>query len=144
MTDNNLNDLTKTWVTFGFIILAMIAFSGQFIDENAPGALGSTEGVFNDVSQNMTNNLIEIDTDANEQINISSLVSSENSEQGLFVSTTNSYGFWGSAVKFFQSSFRLIYYVLPQPFAGIMVSVFSGLLIFAGLYYIIKLGRSFF
>lgn len=144
MADDNLRDMTVTWVTMGFLILSMIAFAGQFIDSNAPGALGDTEGIFDDVSENLTSNLIQVDTEANEQINISSLVSSENSQQGLFVSSSNSYGFWGTASNFFKSTFRLVYYVLPSPFSDIFVSAFSGLLIFAALFYIIKLGRSFF
>ena len=144
MTDSNLQDMTKTWVTIGFLTLCLIAFAGQFVDNNAPGALGDVEGVFDDVEVNVTANLIEVDTEANQQINISSLVSSENSQQGLFVSTSNSYGFWGTASTFFKSTFRLVYYVLPSPVSNIVVSMLSGLLIFAGLFYIIKLGRSFF
>lgn len=144
MTDSNLNDSLKTWVTFGFLILAMIAFAGQFIDNNSPGALGDTEEIFNRVAENITGNLIELDVEGNQQLNISSLVSSENSQQGLFVSTSNSYGFWGSIANIFKSTFRLIYFVLPQPFSGIVVAIFSGLLSFAVLFYIIKLGRSFF
>ena len=141
MTDSNVKDLLTTWVTISFLGLCLIIFAGQFISNNSDGALGKTEGIFNEVANNITSNLVEIDTEANRQINISSFVSSENSEQGIYVSSANTYSFFDNGAKYFKSMFALIYYVVPSPLSNIIVGILTALLAFSFIFFMFKLGK---
>jgi hypothetical protein len=144
MADQNIKDFTINWITFGFLFFCLLTFTLTYFYENNPDALGDSQSNFEGYATNMSAELVEIETTSNEQINISALIESEDVELGSRVSASNSYGFWGTASKFWESSKGFFGWILSGLAGSVIISVFGGIIGILILYWIFRLGRSLF
>lgn len=142
MADQDVKELTTTWVLFGLLTFALLAFALSFIATNNPDALGEFEKTFQNYSGGLKDSLIEVQTDTNEQINISANLQSEESQLGTRAASSTSYGLMGTGVNFWDKTKNLIGLVLSGLAGQIIIGVFGGLIGIAFLYGIIKLIRS--
>jgi len=144
MADQNIKDFTINWVTFGLLFFFLLTFTLTYFYENNPNALGENKGNFDSFTNNISNELLELETSSNEQLNISALIESEDQTLGSRVSASNSYGFWETASSFWESSKGFIGWILSG-FAGtLIIGVFGGMIGILILYWIFRLGRSLF
>jgi len=144
MADQNIKDFTVNWVTFGLLFFFLLSFTLTFFYNNAPDALSDSQDNFELYANNVSSSLIELESDSNEQINISALIESEDQELGSRVSASNSYGFWSTAQSFWKSSQGFLGWILSGAAGTIIIGVFSGLIGILVLYWIFQLGRSLF
>jgi len=144
MADQNIKDFTVNWVTFGLLFFFLLSFTLTFFHANNPNALGTSKDNFDSYALNMSSELIEIETESNKQINISALIESEDQELGSRVSASNSYGFWGTASSFWESSKGFFGWILSGLAGSVLISVFGGIIGILILYFIFRLGRSIF
>ena len=142
MADQNIKDFTTNWVLFGLLFFSLMIFTLTFMYNNNPDGLGDSQSNFERFSANMSSNLLELEGNANEQINISSIIESEDLELGSRVSASNSYGFFSTGKTFWQSSKEFIGWMLSGTIGQILIGVFGGLIGIAVLYFIFRLGRS--
>ena len=144
MADQNIKDFTINWVIFGLLFFFLLTFTLTFFHANNPDALGTAKANFESYALEISSELVEIETDSNENINISALIASEDQELGSRISASNSYGFWGTASAFWESSKGFFGWILPGESGSVLVSVFGGIIGVLVLYFIFRLGRSIF
>lgn len=145
MADENIKDFTTTWITFGFLFLALIVFAGYFMAQNNPNALGDSEDNFLILENNLSSILIETEIDANNALNTSLLSSGVSGEDAVRVkSDSNSYSLFKTAKKTYPSAKKLISLVFTGDIGNMISTVFFGIAGLVALFYIIRLGRSIF
>ena len=144
MADNNIKDFTSTWITFALLFFSLLTFAGIFMGANNPNGLGDTEDNFLDIQGDLGSDLLQVEDDANKQLNISSLIESEDIELGSRVSASNSYSFFKSAKNTFPSAKKLIRLVFTGDIGEMISAVFFGLLGMVALFFIFKMGRRLF
>jgi hypothetical protein len=144
MADKNIKDFTVNWVTFGLLFFFMMTFTLTFFYNNSPDALSTSQDNFELYANNMSNSLVEIESSSNEQINISAIINSGDDELGSRVSASTSYSFWNTAQSFWKNSKGFMGWILSGIFGDILIGVLGGLIGITIIYWIIRLGRSFF
>lgn len=144
MADQNIKDFTVNWVLFGVLFFSLMIFTLSFMYSNNQDALGDAQGNFEIYSSNLSSNLLELEEGTNEQLNISSIIESEDIDIGSRVAASNSYGFFSTGKTFWESSKGFISWMFAGTSGEILVGVFSGLIGIIALFFIFKLGRSLF
>lgn len=144
MADQNIKDFTTSWITFGVLFFCLITFAGVFMANNNPSGLGSVQNNFDNYSGGLKPKLIQVEAAANDEMNASASVQSQNQATGGIIAASNSYGFWGSSQKMFKETKQLVQFMFVGEAGRMIVAVFFGLAGFIALYFIFKLGRSLF
>lgn len=144
MADQNIKDFTQNWIIFGLLFFFLMSFTLTFFYNNNPDALGSSESNFNLYADNMSSTLIEVETTTNEQINISGSQIGSESEETSRVSAATSYGFWGTASSFWENSKGFMSWILGNEAGLLIITVLGGIIGIRALFWIFKLGSSFF
>lgn len=143
MADSNLKDFIVSWSLFGLLMVSLLSFATFFMYENNPiGLNDGTENIMNSTKTNFNSNLYEVEGDTDELLNITAGTNPETSFLGSRDSVATSYKTYGSAKSFWQSSKTLIGWVFSGDVGKMILSVFTGLIAFSGLYFITKWIRS--
>lgn len=145
MADQDIKDFTVSWILFGLLFFSLMIFTVNFMYNNNPDALGSdVDSKFEIYQGNLSRDLLQLEDDSNELLNISAITDSENQNTGTRVSASTSYGFWNSASQIWNNSIDFIGWMFSGTVGQILIGVFGGLIGLSVLFFIIRLGRTFF
>jgi hypothetical protein len=134
----NIKDFAIQWVLFGLLFLSLLTFATTFIANNNPDALGDTGDNLGIYQENMTSNLVIIESTSDDTLTILSQNDPEVSNQGSSDSVASAFKIRGVANTII-SSFKLFFGYIFTGLAGqILISTFVGMFGLLSAYYIYK------
>ena len=136
MANNNLADFTIQWVFFGLLFFSLLSFAVIFVANNNTDAFGTSQNKFD--TSSLQSELIEVDTDIDPLLNVTSESNPEISNLGSRDSVAVSYGLKGSSKGFIESTQMFMSWIFTGTAGNIIISVFVGLFSIASLYFITK------
>lgn len=137
MAENSLKDLSINWVIGGLLLFSLLAFAITFMyNNNSTGLNDGTNTIFNGSYSNLSNNLVEVRTDANTLLNITANTNPEVSDLGSRDSVAVSYSATGSSKSFWTTSRSLLGWVFAGTVGQILTGVIGGAIGLLGLFYI--------
>ena len=144
MTNQNMKDFTTNWILFGLLLFSLMSFAIGFFYNNNPTGLGSSQDIFENSVDNISESLLEIETEGNEQMNISALIESGSADAGTRVATSKTYGLFGSATTFFNHSKLFLSWMMSGITGQIIIGVVGGLFLIAVIYFSAEMLRRLF
>ena len=139
MAEDNLKDFTVNWVITGLLLTCLITFAITFMFNNNPIGLGDdADYILNQTYTGINTKLLEVDTNANELLNITANTNPEVSQLGSRDSVGSSYGYKSVGTGFWSSMKQLIAWIFVGDVGKMLITVFGGLLGLIGGYFIIK------
>tara|TARA_R110002110_G_scaffold70202_1_gene188625 strand:+ start:684 stop:1118 length:435 start_codon:yes stop_codon:yes gene_type:complete len=138
MAVNNLMEFNNQWILFGLLFFSMLTFAITFTASNNPDALGDSQDVFDNYSDNFQSKLIVIDEDSNKILNITSQSNPDAGFLGSRDSVATSYGITGTSRSFFQESKVFMGWIFSGTSGQIIIAVIVGMFSFTALFFIVK------
>lgn len=139
MAEESLKDFTSNWIIVGLLTFCLMSFTIAFMYNNNPLGLGDeADGKFETSTQNLSNNLYEMETDSNSVLNITANTNPEASDLGSRDSVASAYKQKESAMGFFDSIKTFLSWILVGDLGKMLISVFGGIVGFAAVYFIVK------
>lgn len=142
--EENLKDFTINWIITGLLMVVLIGFTIFFMSNNNNSyGLGSDMGsVLNSTYSDVAGKLIEVPTDSDTVLNITSKTNPEVSDLGSRDSVASAYSAKGSATKYWESSKKMLSFIFSGTIGEMLIAVFAGIIGFVAFYYIVKFIRN--
>jgi len=144
MTEENLKDFTVNWILGGLLLFCLLTFAITFMYDNE--SAGLDDGTGNIIGQkynNLSNNLIELPTDANFALNITANTNPEISDLGSRDSVSTAFATKQSASDSWENSKILLSWVFSGTSGTLLIGVIGGLIAFLSMFYLWRFIRGY-
>lgn len=140
MANDNIKDFSINFIIYGLLFLSLSTFTVLFITSNNSNAIGSDLlDTTNNSIVSVNSNLVAIEGTGDSISNTTSFTNPEASYLGSKDQVDTAYKMAGSAKTSFEASKKMLSIVLGD--YPVLIAVFSGIVIFSMVYFIIKLLR---
>lgn len=141
MANDNIKDFSINFIMYGLLFLSLSTFTVLFVTNNNIDAIGNDLlNLTNTTSNSINLNLVATEGTANDISNSTSYTNPEASYLGSKDQVATAFKMTGSAKTSFESSKKMLGIVLDD--YPVLIAVFSGIVIFSMVYFIIKSFRT--